>query len=337
MSYSVPIVCNSCEQLMTFPNTLSRILAKNHRCCALIFIQFSYVEDSLDWEWIAALDDVVVFLADVFATNENGLFSSSICIWKAAIARNCFNIMEYFAYTVQYWDTDVEYAATIGNICSLKYLIENLNRPVTRQSLIMASRNGHLEVLKHLHFLCTHDPILKLLSIWDKDVVIAAVSNGKLECLKYILEDRSVYHPFAMAWAAIDGGPSLNEDVLECFRYAYDNGFLWSHYLCPILFDNCAVIRCRSCPKTNYNSFNEYRTILQSIFNRQYGHIVSLMVSFAAKYERCHHCGKLESHDGPDFKHCDRCLTTYYCGEECQLKNWHQSHKTTCGTWSNSH
>ncbi len=327
------LLCISCAKLFDHPDILSIILRKEHLECALVYIEYYQIVGYSDLELIITLDNVEFFknVCELVPKHLMPIYSA----WEFAIKNESYNLMEYLEIDYSLWISDVEYAASIGKLCSLKYLVEELGRRPSPRSVRNAGWNGHMEVLRYLRLITSDNPTFKTL-IWDSLVVVAAITNGHLECMKYIVEDDSLWDASTMDRVVNNLGPLMNvnpqlqERIVDCVRYARDSSFMWIHFLCPILFDGCMMIDCSSCFATE-NSYNDYGQILNSYFN---GDLTKLMVSFAVTYERCHYCKKVEIYGEPQFDRCSRCRTTYYCGKICQKKSWKLNHKNTCGKWS---
>ena len=46
---------------------------------------------------------------------------------------------------------------------------------------------------------------------------------------------------------------------------------------------------------------------------------------------QCAACGIWQTHSSKKLERCSKCLLVYYCGKECQRKDW-RKHKGGCGT-----
>ncbi len=335
MSQVMVSICSSCLQLIERPDILTIALEKQHIDCASSILQSGQIITLPEVNLIVALDNVQL-LIDVFNIVPNG-FLPIQHVWKQAICNDCYNIMKYLSSVNLLWSEDIVFAATIGNFSSFKYLIENLNRIPTFDVVEIVILCDRLQMLKYLRLFAEHNLLFKK-QLYCMGTIVTAFENVKLEILMDILKtDASLWNPSCMVVVDDRLGPltSLNpqfhEDIITCARVVHDCGFLWPFYLCPVLFDGCALMNCNSCLIRN-NSFTEYRAILNTRFKCQFQDIINLMVSFVVTYQQCDNCGEFENNK--EFMRCSRCRTTYYCSESCQRKSWFDKpdgHKYTCG------
>ncbi len=282
---------------------------------------------------IVALDNVQLVI-DVFNIVPNGFLQH---VWKQAIYKNCCNIMKYLSSVDLLWSGDIHFAAMVGNFSSFKYLIEDLNRMPTFALIEIVIQFGDLQMLKYLRLFADSNVLFKK-EMRCLGTIVTAFEYVQLDIIMDIIEtDVTLWDPHCFIVVESHLGqlnhlnPRFHEDILNCARVVHDCGFLWPFYLCPVLFDGCAIINCNSCLTRN-NSFTEYRAILNTIFKCELQDIINLMVSFVVTYQQCDNCGEFETNK--EFMKCPRCRTTYYCSESCQQNSWFaepDGHKNTCG------
>ncbi len=232
---------------------------------------------------------------------------------------NCFNIMHYLTADGKIWYDCLNYAASSGSTATIIFLIDVLKFTPTYSCVLMAVEHGRLQILQYL---CKIQNKFEGV-MWNIQTTRTALMHGQLECFKYMLEfDQSLWSPVTVCNVLIHPNYKLQDDIVLCMRFLQDRNFCWKYTpLCPILFDGCSVVECRSCVKTIV-SFHFYRKILLHRLSDKSESIVQLLVSFVCKYQQCDNCGKFESNESPLFLRCIVCDTTYYCTRECQRRSW---------------
>ncbi len=347
------LLCDECGRFDSYnTDSLSNALDKNHISCSMELINLGITVRPFHIEKTFKYDNVHIFKHLLILCSLENTFL--IDLWRRAISENSFSIMAYLGSFDELWDYDVYYAVEVGNYQSVKFLITTLHRLPTYDIVQLAVECDNLCILQFLRkFAETNENFKK--KMWDEDILTIAIQCGSINCVKFIVhEDSTLWKPTIVnrVYAHIckieyhggiwqDAIDQLNSQhlalipsIIECVRHIQDVSLPLAFYSCPILFDNCELMHCKSCLTTN-TSFIIMRQILQDYFVGRYTDIVILLISFMSTFQKCTTCGIFETF-ATEIHHdcCDICSTTYYCNEECRLEDWEKEHQNICGQYN---
>ncbi len=271
------------------------------------------------------LDDVYMLSTDAFQD-----------VWHVIIENNSFNIMAFLCHEKVTWCDDMLYATTIGNLECLCFLITELGRHPNNGIVLAAVMEGHLNILQFLRFYSKTNKHFRRF-MWSDKIVETAIEYGQLDCLKFILNEDYVWTTDVISQVCQVVGrfdalhPKVLSGIMECIRFIFDSNHIWSIPLCPILFDGCSVLNCKSCI-TKETSFIAYRHVLRLQFKERFDDIIRLMLSYACTFKTCANClFTKETYESEEhFVRCHRCNSTYYCNEQCRSVHWRISHEIVC-------
>ncbi len=353
MSIDEQLVCTECESLISCNrDVMSIVLDKYHYTCAMELVNLGIEVNLSHVDRTFAFDNAQLFQGMMNRCQLDNI--SLVHLWRRAIDENSVMIMTYLDSFNEPFDCDIRYAISVGNLQSVRFLITNLHRVPAYDDVEIAVECGACDILRFLRDFAETNNNFKQ-TMWDTSILKIAIQCGSINCVKLIVnEESTLWQPSIISdvchhlsrkitpgdnWQGfIDPNHILNQGliprVIECVRFIHDSSLPFAFYTCPILFDNCQLLNCYSCV-TTITSFINVRQILKDRFNGSYRDIVKLVISFSSIYQKCKTCGTLEVFD-TDIHHinCSKCKTTYYCNQECQLKDWKAGHRNTCGKYS---
>ncbi len=226
-------------------------------------------------------------------------------LWRFAIDHYNCEIMMFMASKNTCFYLDIYYATREGHLESLQFLIENMGRVPTNETVEVAIQYGHVKILKYLYSYSIFHHLERIM--WNGDCLFHAIKCAQLDCLKYLLTTDSVVWKSAIVFRVYDWWqrlPTLKASyddyilptqnrMLVCLRYVHDYGFSWPSTICGDLCEDCVLKNCVPCTRSQI-SFNFVYDIILERFKRRKSELDKLIISFANIFQKCDNCGRIE-------------------------------------------